>query len=143
MEITKENIKKVGFTADSIFIITNDDVKKAMPLHWFKRLDNATIKQKQNFTLSHFGIHWEELDEDLSFEGFFTYDKDKIQQPTKAQKLLSELSFLNLEEVGKVANINPTLLRHYACGVKKPSNKRLQEIKTALQQIGKRILEVA
>lgn len=35
----------------------------------FPLLANATKKQREHFTLSPFGIHWPELDEDLSFEG--------------------------------------------------------------------------
>lgn len=35
----------------------------------FPLLANATKKQREDFTLSPFGIHWPELDEDLSFEG--------------------------------------------------------------------------
>ena len=48
-----------------------------MPLSWFPRLQNATIEQRENYELSPFGIHWEELDEDLSFEGFFKFNKNK------------------------------------------------------------------
>ncbi|MFM2290629.1 MAG: hypothetical protein RIS29_442 [Bacteroidota bacterium] len=35
----------------------------------FPLLANATQEQRENFTLSPFGIHWPELDEDLSYEG--------------------------------------------------------------------------
>ena len=42
-----------------------------MPLDWFPRLEQASVEQRNEFELSAFGIHWEELDEDLSFEGFF------------------------------------------------------------------------
>ncbi|HWV29876.1 MAG TPA: DUF2442 domain-containing protein [Dyadobacter sp.] len=31
--------------------------------------------ERERFELSPFGIHWPELDDDLSFEGFFTYSK--------------------------------------------------------------------
>lgn len=37
----------------------------------WKRLANATQKQREAFTLSYSGIHWPEIDEDLSFEGMF------------------------------------------------------------------------
>lgn len=37
----------------------------------YRRLSGATEKQRQNFRLSYFGIHWPDIDEDLSFEGFF------------------------------------------------------------------------
>ncbi len=143
MNLTKEDIKQVGFKDGSIFIETKGGVVKSMPLRWFKRLEKASQEQRENFTLSHFGIHWVELDEDLSFDGFFTYNKDKIEENrSEIEKILSELPFLNLEEVGKIANISPALLRHYACGVKKPSVERTEEIKKALRKVGERLLAV-
>lgn len=39
------------------------------PLAWYPRLANASAEQLQNYELWAFGIHWEELDEDLSIEG--------------------------------------------------------------------------
>ena len=37
----------------------------------YSRLASSTPSQRKNFRLSHFGIHWPELAEDLSFEGAF------------------------------------------------------------------------
>ncbi len=71
---TKDDIKKIGFTAKSIYIETQDGVKKSLAFKYFPRLQQATPKQRANYTLSAFGIHWEELNEDLSFEGFFTFE---------------------------------------------------------------------
>ena len=34
----------------------------------------------------------------------------------------------------------PTLMRHYACGVKVPSAKRLQKIREALHKLGRELL---
>ena len=31
----------------------------------------ATDEERKKYTLSYFGIHWPEIDEDLSFDGFF------------------------------------------------------------------------
>ena len=67
-------IQKVGFQDDSIFIETNTGETASHPLAWFPRLQNATSAQRDNFTLSPMGIHWEEIDEDLSFEGFFSFN---------------------------------------------------------------------
>jgi hypothetical protein len=35
----------------------------------------ASKDQRDGFTLSPFGIHWESIDEDLSFEGLFSFEK--------------------------------------------------------------------
>lgn len=43
----------------------------SVPLAWYPRLLHATQEQRQNWELSGggFGIHWPDLDEDLSSEG--------------------------------------------------------------------------
>ena len=78
-------IEKVWFDVDNIYILTNDGIQKSHPLRWFDRLWNATAEQREGFELSSWGdsIHWPELDEDLSLEGFFTYNKDEIEKQTK------------------------------------------------------------
>ena len=37
----------------------------------WKRLADATDEQRRDFYLSYGGIHWPQIDEDLSFEGMF------------------------------------------------------------------------
>lgn len=71
-------VKKVWFQNDEIFIETVEGEKRSHPVKWFPRLEKATERQRQNFELSPFGIHWPELDEDLSFEGFFSFSKEPV-----------------------------------------------------------------
>ncbi len=66
-------VEKVWFENNHICILTKDGRKGSHPLEWFPRLENATEKQRNNFELSPFGIHWPDIDEDLSYEGFFDY----------------------------------------------------------------------
>ena len=40
-----------------------------VPLAYFPALENAGAEQLAKFELSAHGIHWDELDEDLSLEG--------------------------------------------------------------------------
>lgn len=72
MEIS---INAIWFQADRIFIQTASGEERSMPLEWFPRLNNASQAEREKFELSPFGIHWPELDEDMSFEGFYTYKK--------------------------------------------------------------------
>lgn len=67
--------RKLWFTEMWIFIETTDGLKLSHPLSWFPKLQNATEKQRENYELSPFGIHWPNLDEDLSFSGFLEYKK--------------------------------------------------------------------
>ena len=67
----ENKVVKVWFENGRIFIKTSSGEEKSHPLSWFPKLQNAGKSVLENFTLSPFGIHWEQLDEDLSFEGFF------------------------------------------------------------------------
>ena len=67
--------QKVWFANGRIYILTNEGREGSLPVRLFPRLYNATDAQRQNYTLSHFGIHWPEIDEDLSYEGFFDDDR--------------------------------------------------------------------
>lgn len=143
MELLKEDIKKIWFGDGNIHLQTIDGREKSMPLSWFPRLANADKEQLNNFSLSPYGIHWEKLNEDLSFSGFFTYNKDRVDsEKSEIQKILTRLPFLNLEEVSKMAGISATLVRHYACGIKKPSAKRTEDIKKVLRKAGEELLSV-
>ena len=44
----------------------------SIPISWFNRLSNASLEQLQKFQLSPggYGIHWPELDEDISINSF-------------------------------------------------------------------------
>ena len=41
------------------------------PFSKWKRLENATKAQHDDFILGYTGIHWPSLDEDLGYEGLF------------------------------------------------------------------------
>ena len=73
------DVLKIWFDNKNIFLKTKTGIEKSMPLKWFPRLENATSKQRKNFQLSPYGIHWEDIDEDLSFEGFFKFQKEEVE----------------------------------------------------------------
>ncbi|MDR0834414.1 MAG: DUF2442 domain-containing protein [Candidatus Symbiothrix sp.] len=63
--------KRIWFDNEQIYLELKDGQIGFLPLRRFSRLYNANKHQRENYTLSPFGIHWKEIDEDLSFEGFF------------------------------------------------------------------------
>ncbi len=71
-------IARIWFDREHIFLKTTEGVEKSMPLKWFPKLAQATPQQREKYELSPFGIHWEALDEDLSFEGFFAFQKENV-----------------------------------------------------------------
>ena len=62
---------KLWFTEEKIFVLLSDDREIAVLLKWFPRLSAATEKQRYNWRLigKGIGIHWEDIDEDLSVQG--------------------------------------------------------------------------
>lgn len=103
------------------------------------KLLNANKAQRQNYKLSHFGIHWEELDEDLSFEGFF---KEQKFFENEIADLFRQFPEISISRFAQRAGISPLMLRYYACGTKKPSEKRKKQIEEALHEFGKQLTEI-
>jgi len=66
-----ERVKDVTFTEDSISVDLMDGRTISAPLLWYPRLSHATAEQLANWQISGggYGIHWPEIDEDLSTEG--------------------------------------------------------------------------
>ena len=66
-----ERVRDVHFTEDTLAVDLYDGRTIIVPLTWFPRLLNATMDQRVHWKLSGagYGIHWPEIDEDLSTEG--------------------------------------------------------------------------
>lgn len=72
----------VRFDADSFMVELDDGRTIGVPLAWFPRLFHATPEQRQAFVLSRAGIHWEELDEDVSVQGLLAGQGDQTLMRT-------------------------------------------------------------
>ena len=66
-----ERVKDVCFTQDAISVDLMDGRTITVPLAWYPRLLHATAPQRANWQVcgGGFGIHWPDIDEDLSTEG--------------------------------------------------------------------------
>jgi hypothetical protein len=66
-----EKVANVYFTASEICVTLVDGPTISAPLAWYPRLLHATAKQRKNWQTCGvgYGIHWPEIDEDLSAEG--------------------------------------------------------------------------
>lgn len=60
---------QVTFDDSSMYVSLNDGRMLGVPLAWFPRLLHASLEQRQNFTISTSGLHWDQLDEDISIAG--------------------------------------------------------------------------
>jgi hypothetical protein len=61
--------RSVEFTATELVVTLADGCKIVTPLDWYPRLARATAGQRENFEIMPMGIHWPEIDEDLSIAG--------------------------------------------------------------------------
>ena len=61
----------VRFDKKNVHVRLKDGREISVPLEWFPRLRGASPKQRKNWRLvgKGIGIHWPELDEDLSIDG--------------------------------------------------------------------------
>lgn len=66
-----ERVKSVHFTEHSLVVDLLDGRTISVPLVWYPRLLSATPAQRANWRVAGggFGIHWPDIDEDLSTEG--------------------------------------------------------------------------
>jgi len=64
--------QKVRFSDNMLIAQLEDGREISVPLEWFPKLRDASEKELNNWRLigGGIGIHWEDLDEDLSVEGF-------------------------------------------------------------------------
>ncbi len=67
-KILEPMASEVWFDSDMIHIRLLDGREISVPLEWFPKLRNATTEQRKRWRLigRGVGIHWDELDEDIS-----------------------------------------------------------------------------
>jgi Protein of unknown function (DUF2442) len=66
-----ERVSNVTFSPDSLSVSLKDGRSISVPLTWYPKLLHATAEQRKNWKISGggYGIHWPDIDEDLSTEG--------------------------------------------------------------------------
>ena len=124
-------IEKIWITETAVWIKTDDGREACEKFSDYPRLKFATRAQRENYSADAFGIHWEEIDEDLSFEGFFRQ---------KSSNTLYELFMahpeINVSAVARRLGMAQSLLAQYISGTKRPSDERMECIKAEIRQIG-------
>ena len=70
-EMELPRAEDVNMTNDSLIVDLSDGRTISVPLEWFPRLLHATPEERKNWRLigKGHGIHWEDIDEDISVEG--------------------------------------------------------------------------
>jgi len=135
---TELKIRKLWFDDNKIFIKTEDGRELWQSLLWYSRLLHATNKQRSNYRISYSGIHWSDVDEDISFESFL-YD---TPEPIGISSLFLNHPELNASAVARRMGMKQSLLAAYIRGIKKPSVKRENDILNTVRKIGKELMTV-
>lgn len=129
-------IKEIWFDNDYLYGRDEDGKEYKQSLLWYSRLRVATDEERGNYTIGLSGIHWRQLDEDVSFESF-TYED---AEPSALQRFFLTHKQINVAEFARSIGMNPTLLRNYINGFKRPSREREHEILEAIHKLGEEML---
>lgn len=130
-------VKKIWITDSAVWIKTADGREACEKFSDYPRLRYATQQQREKYTADAFGIRWEEIDEDLSYEGFFR------SKPTNTlYDLFMAHPEINASAVARRLGMAQSLLAQYISGAKKPSNERLELIKSEIRKIGKELSSI-
>lgn len=78
----KSLAKKLTFDNDTMWVEFIDGRRLGVPYLYFPRLADATPEQRENYIISGggIGLHWEDIDEDISVEGLLFGIGDKTNQ---------------------------------------------------------------
>jgi len=134
----KTELDKLWFEDNKIFIRTKTGKALWQSLLWYHRLLYASDEQRSRYRTSFSGIHWPEVDEDISYESFY-YEN---LEPTGISRLFLTHPELNASAVARRMGIQQSLLAAYIRGTKKPSKERENAIIAVVKQIGKELFEI-
>lgn len=73
----------VRFDDAQMWVDLEDGRTLGVPLVWFPRLLHGTPEQRADFFISPSGLHWDDLDEDISIAGLLAGRGD-MTRPRKA-----------------------------------------------------------
>lgn len=124
--------KRVWFEGERIYIETEDGRTLWQSMLYYDRLRQATPEQREDYELNAFGIHWEEIDEDVSYESF-EYDNP---EPVGVSEVFLKHPEINASAVARRIGISQSLLAQYIRGLKLPSEDRTKQILDEVRKIG-------
>ena len=89
VEIEVPTLESVAITADSLSVQLSDGRAISVPLAWFPRLLHSAAKERKRwrFIGKGHGIHWEDIDEDISVENLLA-GKSSGESQTSFKKWL-------------------------------------------------------
>lgn len=74
----------VDFDDDQMWVRLEDGRTLGIPLAWFPRLLHGTPEARRGVSISPSGLHWEDLDEDISIAGLIAGRGDMTKASRRA-----------------------------------------------------------
>jgi hypothetical protein len=133
-------IEKLWFENDRIYIINDKNETLFQSLKFYPRLLCATDDQREKYECWEYGIRWDEIDEDMSYESF--YFDDTKEPVTGIQDAFLSNPELNISAVARRMGIQQSLLASYIKGTKTPSPDRKKLILDTIHDIGEDLLAI-
>ena len=134
-------IKELWFADNRIYIKTEENEVLYQSLYFYSRLLNASEEQRSRYEFWDYGIRWDEIDEDMSYESFY-YEDTKAPMPG-IQSIFLLHPELNISACARRMGIQQSLLASYIKGTKKPSKEREELILNTLRKIGKELSSIS
>ena len=133
---------QVWFDEGRLFIKTDHDRTYSRPLEAFPLLMEASPDQRARFEIGAEGddLRWDDIDEDIHISSF--YDTTEPDRNNVVAAIFERFPQLNVSEVAKTIGINKSLLSRYIYGIKKPSERRLEQILEAIRQLGREMSSI-
>src|SRR5215216_3601257 len=110
-----ERVASVEFTDDALSVALMDGRVITVPLVWYPRLLDAAEVERNNWRISGggYGIHWPDIDEDLSTEGLLRGAPAPRKHLTKKTSWhsVNQSTYHNNPQCSTGSNIDPEHLR--------------------------------
>ena len=128
-----EKIKEVWFADERIFVRTDQGRVHSRPLEAFPRLKRATEEQRKAYTIEMRGqaLRWKEMDEDIHISSF--YEVAEPEPNNEVAMLFMRFPGLKMQDVAQHMGVDESLLEKYLYGIRKPSPKRMEQLRSALR----------
>jgi len=126
-----KQIVKVWTTDTEIWVEDSDGQKGFELFEDYPRLRNATQAERNDYEITPSGLRWNNLDEDLCFEGFF--EKKKY---TSLYRFFMQHPELNASAIARRLGISQSLFAQYISGHKQASKEREKAILEEIRKIG-------
>lgn len=131
-------IVKVWTTETEIWVEREDGMQGFERFADYPRLREATKEERNAYEVLPYGLHWDVLDEDLSFEGFFNK-----KEHTSLYRFFIRHPELNASAIARRLGISQSLFAQYISGNKRLSAEREKQITEQIRHIGAELMNVS